>query len=319
MANADGIGLADGTAALGATLRIAGSPLLVGSSGLRFNEGQSRSVRRCRRARWECPQFAWELGVLLVGSWRQDTGPIAVLAIKGVERHGELAVADVELADHGPDFYAPSLMRAQDGRYLLWGVIREGRDSEWRDETGWAGMLSLPREISLQDGRLSTRPARELTGLRGELCAEYVGSSSGALLEELPRAFELLLRLDHLPETVTLELDFGADQALAIHLDRVGGKITIDRDRASSDSRAHRGKTIIESIDHLLAPDTLELRWFIDHSVSELFVADSIVATSRFFPLSREPWRIRVTMSGVCDLEARVWPLRPSVRLAPAN
>ena len=75
-------------------------------------------------------------------------GPIVVQALKGTARGARFSIDGVERADHGTDFYAPSLMRTDEGRYLLWGWIWEGRAEEWQDEAGWAGMLSLPRARS---------------------------------------------------------------------------------------------------------------------------------------------------------------------------
>jgi beta-fructofuranosidase len=264
---------------------------------------------------WECPQYAWEMGVLFVGAWRPDVGTMNVLAIKGSEQNGRLVVDGVEPADYGPDFYAPSLMRAPDGRYLLWGVVKEGRSREWRDESGWAGMLSLPREVSLDAGRLVSRPARELASLRGELCCEYSGSSAELLFAEVPRAFELRLRLIGCT-TASVALEFGGSEVLSIQLDGAAGEVVIDREKASADARAHGGRTTIGPVAGLFASGTAELIWFVDHSVSELFLADTIVATTRFFPTSAATWQIRVTTADVCVVEARLWALRPSVRLA---
>lgn len=265
---------------------------------------------------WECPQYAWGLGVLFVGAWRPDVGTMNVLAIKGSEQDGQLVVHGVEPADHGPDFYAPSIMRTPDGRYLLWGVVKEGRDQTWRDEAGWAGMLSLPREVSLEAGRLVSKPARELEALRGELCREYQGKSAEVGFGEVPRAFELRLRLAPSPATATLVLDLGGGEVHSVRVDATAGEVIIDRSRASSDPRAHGGSITVAPADGLFASGHVELAWFVDHSISELFVGGTVVATTRLFPTSAGPWQLRLTTSDVCGAEARLWALRPSVRVA---
>jgi beta-fructofuranosidase len=270
---------------------------------------------------WECPQYAWELGVLFVGAWRPEftgawnpvTGPIAVQALKGTEREDRLSIDDVERADHGTDFYAPSLMRAEDGRYLLWGWIWEGRDQQWQSEAGWAGMLSLPREITLADGRLIMRPARELEALRGELCFEHALSSGSALLGDVPRAFELFLRLDRPGATVSVVLECGDSESFEIRLDCHSGRIVVDRDRASTDARAYGGSTTTEASRQLTVGAAVELRWFVDSSVSELFVG-GVAVTTRFYPVSTGPWRIRLIAPDTANVEARAWAIRQSVR-----
>ena len=207
-------------------------------------------------------------------------------------------------------------MRAPDGRYLLWGVVREGRGAQWRDEAGWAGMLSLPREVSLQNDRLVTRPARELESLRGELCREYKGSSLDVVLGEVPAAFELRLRLDKCPATAILALELGAGQVLTVHVDGAAGKVIIDRDRASNDTRAFGGAAAIDGLGDLFAGGAIELRWFVDHSISELFVAGAVAATTRFFPVPAGAWQVRLSTPDAVGVEAELWALQPSVRQA---
>ena len=70
------------------------------------------------------------------------------------------------VVDDGPAFYAPQVLAGTD-RTLLWGWAWEiDRTPEQIVTAGWAGMLTFPRELFLRDGRLCSRPAAELTGLR---------------------------------------------------------------------------------------------------------------------------------------------------------
>ena len=265
---------------------------------------------------WECPQYAPELGVLFVGAWRPKDAPMAVLAITGREHESRFDIAQVERADHGPEFYAPSLMRSPDGRYLLWGVVREARDLDWQRGAGWAGLLSLPREVSMDGGRLVTLPARELEGLRLDALHEYEGGLSEVVLAQVPRAFELHLRCLQPARALALTLDLGGDQQLVVHVDGETGLVVVDRDASSSDSRACGGRTIVGPLENLSSQGTLELRWLVDHSVSELFVAGSAV-THRFFPVPAGPWRLRVAAPGARQMALRLWPLRACVRAQP--
>jgi beta-fructofuranosidase len=268
---------------------------------------------------WECPQYAWELGLLLIGAWRPEAGQPSVYALKGAEEDGSFTIHDVERVDHGTDFYAPSLMRTEDSRYLLWGWIWEARDRAWRDQAGWEGMLSLPREVSLESGSLVIRPARELDALRGRLCYEQSVGSGGIYLGEVPRAFELLLRLKDLHDSVVVVLELGGGQRFSISLDSKSGLVRVDRERASTDARAYGGTTTIESRHGLVVGGTVELRWFVDHSVSELFLSEGAVATTRLYPVSDSPWTLRVEAPGATRVEARVWEIRATVRQTPKS
>ncbi len=68
--------------------------------------------------------------------------------------------------DLGDCFYAPLSWQHQ-GRTLMLGWLRETRPPEAALAAGWAGCLSLPRELYLDgQGRLAQRPAKELASWR---------------------------------------------------------------------------------------------------------------------------------------------------------
>ncbi|NGZ73948.1 glycoside hydrolase family 32 protein [Saccharibacillus alkalitolerans] len=70
--------------------------------------------------------------------------------------------------DYGFDFYAPQTMEDDRGRRVLiaWMAMWE---SEMPERAGdWAGAMTLPRVLTLENGRLLSRPAPELAQLRGE-------------------------------------------------------------------------------------------------------------------------------------------------------
>lgn len=134
---------------------------------------------------WECPQIVPVSGrwLLVVSIWRNRggcrtlNGSVAVLgdlvhSESGLlEFHGQSA----EPFDLGEQFYAPQL-QVLPNRVLCWGWCRE-RDDLSIQGTGWAGLLSLPREIGRAEERITVHPASELVGLRrgGPVEAEVAG------------------------------------------------------------------------------------------------------------------------------------------------
>jgi len=126
---------------------------------------------------WECPDF-FELDgrqVLLVSP--QDMLP------QGFEYHngnGTLCfIGDYDeitqtfternnqSVDYGIDFYAPQTVLTPDGRRIMIGWLQN-----WDTcipqipEPKWFGQMSLPRELSVVDGRLMQKPVRELDAMR---------------------------------------------------------------------------------------------------------------------------------------------------------
>ncbi|MDO4491150.1 MAG: glycoside hydrolase family 32 protein [Lachnospiraceae bacterium] len=135
------------------------------------NEGRLGSM-------WECPDF-FELdgkGIVLISP--QDMLP------QGLEYHGGNGTvcligsydADTDTfteetnqaVDYGLDFYAMQTVLTPDGRRVMIGWMQNWETSKAHsDQDRWFGQMSLPREVSLKNGRLYQQPIRELEQYRG--------------------------------------------------------------------------------------------------------------------------------------------------------
>ncbi|MCI9173748.1 MAG: glycoside hydrolase family 32 protein [Lachnospiraceae bacterium] len=128
---------------------------------------------------WECPDF-----FTLDGKQVLLTSPMDMLP-QGLEYHngnGTLCLIGTydekeevfteehnQAIDYGIDFYAPQTVLAPDGRRIMIGWMQNWDTCNLHSpEQPWFGQMSLPRELSVADGRLMQRPIRELNNLRGE-------------------------------------------------------------------------------------------------------------------------------------------------------
>ena len=70
--------------------------------------------------------------------------------------------------DYGIEFYAPQTTLAPDGRRILIGWLQSWATCEktGAKERGWFGQMTLPRELTIRDGRLYQQPVRELDQYR---------------------------------------------------------------------------------------------------------------------------------------------------------
>ena len=145
---------------------------------------------------WECPDF-----FPLDGKWILIVSPQEMLP-SGLEYHngnGTLCLigdydkktAEYEeianqSVDYGIDFYAPQTVLAPDGRRIMIGWLQNWDTCSHRGQRdeGWFGQMSIPRELSVRNGRLCQKPIRELERMRqNKVEYENVALSGAVRLE----------------------------------------------------------------------------------------------------------------------------------------
>ena len=112
---------------------------------------------------WECPDF-FPLGdkhLLIVSTER------VVKYMLGSYADRRFQAETTGVIDFG-SYYAARTMANTGGRRILWGWLTESRTVDAQRAAGWSGVMSLPRELSLDGGRLQIRPAAEVGKLRGK-------------------------------------------------------------------------------------------------------------------------------------------------------
>lgn len=76
----------------------------------------------------------------------------------------------VQAVDYGLDFYAPQTLLTPDGRRIMIAWMQNWNTIGAKpDYCRWFGQMSVPRELSVRDGRLFQMPVRELEKYRGQL------------------------------------------------------------------------------------------------------------------------------------------------------
>ena len=68
--------------------------------------------------------------------------------------------------DYGIDFYAPETIQLSDGRRILIGWMQAWESYITPKKNLWSGMMTIPRELSINSGRLVQNPVKELNSLR---------------------------------------------------------------------------------------------------------------------------------------------------------
>jgi sucrose-6-phosphate hydrolase SacC (GH32 family) len=224
---------------------------------------------------WECPVLVEVDGswVLIVSAQLPvGAGPLCPYALWFVgDFDGErFEPTSMGRMDAGEVFYAPTIAEGvPDGRILLWGWLQDDRG--WVAE-GFAGALSLPRELSVADGRLVMRPAAELEKLWATptFHADAISVAAGAphrLAAGIPATYRLRFAIDPAHERAGARLGHDAD-GNQVWVGVSGGRLTAGLLGPAGLVERHRADL----------PDTgaTTVTVHVDHSIVEVFAATEV-------------------------------------------
>ncbi|ELZ81943.1 sucrose-6-phosphate hydrolase [Haloferax elongans ATCC BAA-1513] len=230
---------------------------------------------------WECPELLsfGEFDLLHVSNYED---------VRYFVGRADLDAPDFEVETEGRldygDFYAPQSTVDDRGRTLTWGWVKESRGVHSQWHAGWSGLMSLPRELSVDEtGTLHQRPVSELTSLRGHHVADADRVLDGGDHTDLPlsgNAYELVFDVA-VEDGATFELGLfespARSERTVVRYD--GDRIVVDRDASSHSHDVDRGPRSMP-----VEGDTLSLRIFVDCSVVELFANETRCLTTRVYP-----------------------------------
>jgi beta-fructofuranosidase len=251
---------------------------------------------------WECPDF-FALGdkyVLLYSTERKVYWETGELDPKELVFHSQKR----GLQDNGA-FYAPKSQLDEKGRRILWGWITETRPEMQYRPAGWAGCMSLPRELTLDSqGNLQMKVIPEVEELRvseltlpeKEQGAEARQTALGKMeLTEAAAEFELRIA----PKPFQMEVTDGRKTVLSLAYDpaKIGQELQVGTHFAS-----------------LPAADATEqvicIYW--DASVVECIANDLVAVTTRVYQAPKGKLRPVVPASKLDALNSlMIWPLKP--------
>ena len=190
----------------------------------------------------------------------------------------KLTHAGFEEIDRGHDFYASQTFETPDGRRVCIGWMNMWQTPMPEQRDGWAGALTLPRELHVVDGKVSMTPIRELTSLRADVLVERTDAFTDheTLVTLTKNQAEVLFSCADLNESgsVGLSFDVGAGKSVDFGYDRANGLLTLDRGGADG-VRAYACGAL----------ERLDLRVYVDNSSLEVFVNEGLATfTSRIYP-----------------------------------
>jgi beta-fructofuranosidase len=228
---------------------------------------------------WECPDF-FALGdrhVLLYAAMGK------VWWKTGTYRNRRFTAEMEGVVDWGA-YYAPKTMLDEHGNRILWGWIPETRpESEYR-AAGWAGVMALPRVLSLGSDkglRMTVAPAAEV------LRMSHVSVKAG----DQNRAKAIAgLRINDLSGEIAAR--FAAKRGFRLRLRSEKGEkfaeIGYDPQQKGSELRVNAVSAASAT------EEAVSLRAWLDGSVLEVLVNDTVAITARVYSAPSTPLMIDV-------------------------
>lgn len=188
--------------------------------------------------------------------------------------------ADYEILDYGTDFYAPQFAAAPDGRVLLIAWASGWKRTIPTAYLGhhWAGCMTLPRELSVENGKLVQKPVRELSLYRkNPVRMENVGVTKNLRLDGVSgKTIELILEVDiSKGERFSIQLRAGANHGTMLSYDKTTGSMILDRSNSGEAIKSlHKTERDCSVRTCALAlPDgILRLNIILDISIVEIFM-----------------------------------------------
>lgn len=245
---------------------------------------------------WECPDF-FALGdahVLVVSVWHDEGLHYSTFFVGDFD--GRVFTPTSQgMMDFGSVFYAPQSLTDGDGRRVLIGWLRDGRDDSVARESGWSGAMSLPRLFSLKDGRLHIEPVPEVKNLRGERTtveARRITPEEPATVEgDFGDALEVSLEFEPAGESPLLVgLRHASGETTNVICDPTSGIVSIGDSDTGDFSAASNAERVSEK-------ESVKLRVFFDVSVVEAYFGDASCTSGCVYP--ENPAVIAVSVSPV--------------------
>ncbi len=293
--------------------------LLLYSSTDGINWEKETVVDKCRNEygkMWECPDY-FELDgkqVLIVSPQEMKSdgnefhsGNGTVLFIGKKNSDLSFTRENVQTVDFGMDFYAPQTLKTLDGRRVMiawmqnWDTCNIGNEKRMI-----YGQMTLPRELSIRDGRVCQEPVKEIASYYGKkLVYEKTEIGSETELDSVRgRVVDLTVELDlkENPDMRWFKIKFcQSDKYFSyVKIDVSEGTIRFSREN----SGVTHDIVSTREFDISAADGKYKLRLILDRYSAELFINDGVKTASAMIdtPLDADGISFSADKKAVADI-----------------
>jgi beta-fructofuranosidase len=230
---------------------------------------------------WECPNvLKWgQNSILLISPF--DKVQYAILP----SRDGEIKW---KIFDHGRNFYAPNSMKhpINNDEYILWGWIKGGGISKY-----WNGSFSIPRILSMKDGKLYIKPSPVLASLRKNLLQF---DDQNALINFTSGCGELILNQSK-NSAFSIDIYSNLNQKFECKYDPSEKSLTLDGEKAILSSISEN------NVFHI----------YLDRSIIEVFINYEECFSTKYYSQSYSDIVVDCKFSNPIGYSIDSWVLNP--------
>ncbi|WP_084787474.1 glycoside hydrolase family 32 protein [Anaerobacillus alkalidiazotrophicus] len=227
---------------------------------------------------WECPDFfslSEDVDVLIFSPMNMEGSKTRYMIGKMDQETGKFEAKNSGEIDYGIDFYAPQTFQDDQNRRILISWMNMWKKDMPEQTDGWAGALTIPRELSVENEKLIMKPVEEMKNLRtNQLVSTYEKEIKVA---DLCLEVEMVVSLDNSNKLgFTLSSEIG--ESIIVGYDTIEKQIITDR------RGMLQGEQDLCQAHYQTENNEITLKAYIDRSSIELFVdGGKLVMTNRFY------------------------------------
>ena len=267
---------------------------------------------------WECPDY-FELedqgvvifspqGLVASGDHYQNIYQSGyVIGEKLDVQQNKLRHGDFQELDRGFDFYAPQTTVDPSGRRILVGWMGLPEIAYPTDANGWAHCLTLPRELSIQGGKLLQQPVKELEALRQQMHSvkDTIANETKVYEGFTGTTYEMVCEINSIDaQKVGIEFRTSEQEKTMIYYDAIDKKVVLDRTNSGQEVGVTYGTIRQCALD----ATSIKVHLFVDVSSVEIFINDGTeVFTSRIFPSKNSDGIRFFTSAGSAEFQMSKW------------
>ena len=263
---------------------------------------------------WECPDFfGLEDKHVLVCSpqnmkadkYEFHNGHNSVYFLGDYDKENHVFIKEEpHTLDYGMDFYAPQTTLLPDGRRVMIAWMKSWDACVVPDSQDWQGMMTLPRELEIKDGRIWQKPVKEIENYRANKChytdkkIDCYTTFDGIKGRTLDMTVELS---GEEYNNFTVEMACDDEYSTAFTYNRVAGMLEIDRTCCG----VTKDVVCVRKIKIADTDRKLKLRFIMDRQSIELFINDGqqVATTAICTPLQADGISFNCDGSAVVDIE----------------